>query len=253
MKKVLLTAGICAFLLVGAFEALAQKANINYVYDKGNPKPKLTFEPDATFLQAADCHEIVATPEVNIYTSYGKLQYDFGRSRAQLTGLGKKFGIVEQGVFAAGLAVVEVAWEISLNTLSHELANGKICVVPSSVDVFIGYQNPVIYVDKGLKPHSCEYNLVVRHEQTHQQINKAALDYFLPMFYDATQRIGQSIYPREVKKVDAIEQATIDLTQEYAQKLEPLVSLFKTELLLEQSKLDNHTNYEMEGRLCKKN
>ena len=256
MKNVFLTAAVLGLLILAAGRAEAQTATINYVQEKRNVKPRLDMLLSQTQVSSgagiSSCDEIVPNPEINLYTSYGKLRYDFGRSRSHLTEVGGQFGIIEQGLFAAGLAVVEVVWEISLNTLSYTLNDGKICVVPSGIEVYIGYKDPVIYVDKSLKPHTCEYNLVVRHEQTHQQINKAALDYFLPMFYDAVARIAANIQPSEVGQVKEIDRATADLTRQYALRLSPLIELFKKELMLEQSKLDNHTNYEMEGQLCKK-
>lgn len=231
--------------------AWAQSATINYVYDEGQSKPRLELQTPKEIFNVRDCHEIIPDPEINLYTSYGKLQYDFSRDRSHLTAVGNTFGIIEQGLFAAGLAVVEVSWEVSLNTLSHVLDNGRICVVPSSVEVYIGYQNPVIYVDKSLQAHTCEYNLVVRHEQTHQQINKAALEYFLPMFYRAVGRIARNVVPAGVERINNIDTATAEMTRQYALKLEPLIELFKKELMLEQGKLDNRTNYEMEGQLCR--
>lgn len=256
MKNRLLTVAVLGLLVFTAKGIQAQDATINYVQEERSVKPQLgTLLSRVPFVGKngfRSCAEILPAPEINLYTSYGKLQYDFSRDRAHLTGAGKKFGIIEQGLFASGLAVVEVAWEISLNTLSHTLDNGQICVVPSSVDVYIGYQNPVIYVDNALKPHTCEYNLVIRHEQTHQQINKTALEYFLPMFYNAIDRIAKSVEVQEVRQVKDIDGVTAELTRQYAIRLEPLIELFKRELMLEQGKLDNHTNYEMEGQLCKK-
>ena len=45
--------------------------------------------------------------------------------------------------------------------------------------------------------------------------------------------------------------ANIIISDNPAYGIEPLISYFKQELLKEQSKLDNHGNYQMEGDLCK--
>lgn len=200
---------------------------------------------------AKSCADVMVNPKVNFSTSYGKLTYDLSKNQRQLTQLGHEYGVVESGLFASGLAIVGVNWEVSVGTLSNYLSNNTICVVPTSIDVFIGYQDPTIFISNELKPGSCEYNLVVRHERTHQQINKTALDYFIPLFNKAIGKIVKSVKPIEVHYITEIDAATSKLTEKYTTKIEPLINVFKKELLLEQSKLDNHDNYEMESTVCR--
>ena len=92
---------------------------------------------------------------------------------------------------------------------------------------------------------------MLRHEQTHQQINKAALDYFLPLFNEAAKKISTSIKPINVKTLSDIDKASAKLTEEYNKKLSPLLDFFKQELLKEQLKLDSQANYQHESILCR--
>ena len=92
--------------------------------------------------------------------------------------------------------------------------------------------------------------MVLRHEQTHQQINKSALEYYLPMFKTAALQIARSIKPVEVKDIDDIKSAIGELTATYNQKMTPVVNFIKKEMLVEQSKLDNPQNYLYESKLC---
>lgn len=208
--------------------------------------------PLSTSARELNCVDIVPTPRVRFYTSYGKLKYDFSKSKSQITNLSRKYDIMEQGLFAAGLALINVNWEVTVNSMSKILRNNKVCVVPVSIDFYLGYSNPVIYIDRNLKPGSCHYNLVMRHEQTHQQINTSALEYFIPLFHQAFEQIIPHISAQEVKhnSESAVNQATLELTRKYSERLSPLVEVFKKELLIEQGKLDNRTNYEFEGTLC---
>lgn len=197
------------------------------------------------------CSSIKVNPEIVFTTSYGKLKYDFSYNQQGLTTLGKKYGILEKGLFASGLAVVGVNWEISVNTISRVVNDYDICVVPTSVTVFIGYQDPTIFIANQLRAGTCEYNVVVRHEQTHHQINKAALEYFIPKLKEAITAIAQNIKPYHIDSASKIDDATTKLTDAYITEIEPLVYNFKTELMHEQGKLDNHTNYKLEGDLCR--
>lgn len=201
--------------------------------------------------KAVDCAALQSVPAIEFTTSYGKLRYDFTKNNNQITKIADKYGIVEKGLFASGLATVNVNWEISINTIGKIYGDYEVCVVPTSINVFIGYTDPVIYVSRDITPNACEYNVVLRHEQTHHQINKAALDYFIPMFQDAIYRVVDNVKPLKVAHITEIDKATTELTKKYNQKISPLVNVFKNELLLEQGKLDNHNNYEYEQNLCR--
>ncbi len=209
--------------------------------------------PDISLALAGSvvCDKLKSVPAIELSTSYGKLKYDYTKSNKQLTKLASKHGIAEKGLFASGLATVNVSWEISVNTTGKVYDEDNICIVPTSLKVFIGFSEPTIYISKQLRKKSCEYNVVVRHEQTHQQINKTTLDYFIPLFEDALEKIAANVKPERVNHISDIDHGTSVLTQKYNKKLAPLIEIFKKELMIEQSKLDNKANYEYENNLCK--
>ncbi len=207
---------------------------------------------EITFAAAADvCLEYKIDPEIEFLTSYGELVYDRSYNRRQLTELGEKFGIVEHGLFASGLATIGVTSHVSVSAASRRNDNGSFCVIPTKVSIFVGYQNPTIYLSGDLRPGSCEYNLVLRHEQTHQQINVTALEYFLPKLKQASEALISNISPRQVNRQEDIEPAIKELSEIYLARIEPLVNFLKSELGKEQGKLDSHENYDFEGNLCR--
>lgn len=200
---------------------------------------------------AFDCAQLNSNPAIVFSTSYGKLAYDYTKNNDQITAVASRYGIAEKGLFASGLATVNVVWEITVSSMGKVYGDYNVCVVPTEINVFIGFDQPTIYISRDLAKNSCEYNVVMRHEQTHQQINKSALDYFLPLFQDALEKIADTIKPVTVAHITQIDDATNRLTREYNKKLSPLIEVFKNELLTEQSKLDNRTNYQHEKELCK--
>lgn len=200
---------------------------------------------------AFDCAQIKSSPEIVFTTSYGRLAYDYTKNNDQITAIASRYGIAEKGLFTSGLATVNVIWEITVNSMGKVYGDYDVCVVPIEINVFIGFDQPIIFISRDLAKNSCEYNVVLRHEQTHQQINKSALDYFLPLFQDALEKIADTVKPEKVAHITQIDDATNRLTKQYNRKLAPLIKVFKDELLLEQSKLDNRTNYQHEKELCK--
>ena len=128
---------------------------------------------------AADpCAEFRYKTRLNLTTSYGKLKYNLDYDRRALTRLGQQYGLIEPGMFASGLSLIGIDWSVTLNTVTRVAADDSICILPMSLDVFVGFQDPTVYIDRALNQESCSYQLVLRHEHQHQQVAIAALEYF---------------------------------------------------------------------------
>ena len=206
------------------------------------------FAPHLSF--AADCSAVPVNPQIKITASYGKLTYDNTKNTAEITEMAKKFNLVERGLFASGLSTVNVNFDITINTLGNLIGNSEFCVVPTDINIFLGLEKPTVYLSNELNKDSCAYNLVLRHEKIHQQINKTTLEYYLPIFKDGATAIIKKIKPVHITNIDDIEKTTGDLTKLYNEKLTPLVDFIKKEMLSEQQKLDNPGNYQFESSLC---
>lgn len=199
----------------------------------------------------AACPDNLPRPEIELYTSYGKITYIQNLDNQQITKLAAQTGHIEKGLFASGLSSIKVNMDITLKTIGDIISKYDICVYPTTIRLSIYFSNPTIYISNQLTAGSCEYNVVLRHEQTHQQINKSALDYFLPLFKNAAAQIAPTIKPISVANISEIDDASNLLTEEYNQKLTPLLNFFKQQLQKEQLKLDNQSNYQYENTLCR--
>lgn len=207
---------------------------------------------DAAGGTAADpCAEFRYSTRLNLTTSYGKLNYNYDYDSRSLTLLGQKYGLVEPGMHASGLSLFGIDWSVSLNTVARVGAGDTICVLPTGLDVFIGFREPTIYIDNGLKKDGCRYNLVLRHEHQHQQVSIAALEYFMPRIRAEIQKALPVVRPRAVASLSATDAATEEMNGEYIRLIRPLVNDFKATLLYEQKKLDNRENYRFESGICK--
>ncbi len=212
----------------------------------------ITFFSFTQNVKATICSYIDHTPTVEIHYSYGKLHYNLKHNQNEITLISKQYGITENGVFANGLASINVNWAVDLNTLSEVIGPTDICVAPSNINVFVGFENPVIYISKDLVPNSCEYNVVLRHEQTHQQINKKALEAFLPRLEAKLKKIAKEIKPIYVSNQNQIDPATKVLVHKYSNRVTTLIKQLKKQILDEQAKLDHNSNYAYEENICRK-
>ena len=113
------------------------------------------------------------------------------------------------------------------------------------------WMNETISAVKDLEERSCIYNLVLRHEQVHQQINKQALEYFIPRIYKELEQQSHKIKPIYIAPHTSEEKANQAITQAYHNIITPLVNNFRNQILQEQSKLDNQKHYQLEGNVCR--
>ncbi len=198
------------------------------------------------------CMQMRYSPRLNMTTSYGKLRYDYQYDRRSLTRLGQQYGLVAPGMTASGLSLFGIDWSVTLNTAARIAADGSICILPTSVDVFIGFQDPTIYIDKDLNKESCRYRLALRHEHQHQQISVAALEYFIPRIREKIIRLLPEIMPKNVSSLSQTDATTVEMNEDLIRRITPLVDTFKATLLYEHKKLDNTENYRYESTVCRK-
>lgn len=198
------------------------------------------------------CAKIVRKPKVELSVSYGKLKYDFSKSGRSLTRMHIKHygGGVPAGKYVNGLATNDLTTELTFKLTKNTLNNGMTCVYPSVVELKVKIDNPTIYLAKEMEKNSCMYNIAMRHEQTHQQINVEAFDYYLPMIKSALLRAVQN-FPLMSGKADvSLVLAKKRFTDEYMNEVNPVLNELQNEIKTEQAKLDSQAHYDYEAALC---
>lgn len=208
----------------------------------------IMFPDDA---RASACDSLKTNPEVHFSTSYGRLVYDYSYNREEITNISSGTEFQESGAFLSGLATVSIEKEAEVGTITETIGDNIICVLPRKVNVYVGLSNPKIYISRDLRKGSCTYNVVMRHEQTHQRINKAALDYFIPIFKVAAEKMAQNLKPIQISSYAEMDSASRRLSEQMYNEFEKIVNIFKKKLAVEQSKLDSGSNYAAEENICR--
>ena len=244
MKNLYLTSLFCICALINRAEAaeapLAQPSAVEEKTAAAESAPAV--DP---------CGGFNYTPRLNLTTSYGKLRYSRDFDRAGLTELSRRYGLTEEGMYASGLSLIGVDWSVSLNTVARAAPDDTVCIFPTGVNVFIGFREPTVFLDKAMAENSCLYQQVLRHERQHLQVSVAALEYFLPRIRRQITGFLQNVRPRNVAGLSATDAATAAMNGEYVALIRPLVDSFKATLLYEQKKLDNTENYRRESAICR--
>ena len=199
------------------------------------------------------CLRNMREPEVVITTSFGDIKYDNTKSRRTITRMHiqEYGGTSAKGNFLNGLSTFEHAINLNFKIRKQTLLSGITCVYPTNINLYLGIgENPVIYIARDYQEDSCMYNVILRHEQTHQQINQSVLEHYLPI---VKQRFLEVVKNNAVigstEDID-LEQAQKELQQIYLSALNPLLDEIKAETNAEQAKLDNQKNYDYENMIC---
>lgn len=199
------------------------------------------------------CIRNMRNPEVIITTSYGDIKYDHTKNRRSITRLHKyQHKNVLSGKMLNGLSVFNYVTNVSIKLRKQTLLSGVNCVYPTMVKLNFGAgENPVIYIAREYEEGSCMYNLVLRHEQTHQQINQAVLEYYLPIL---KQRFLEVVRNNALASKNSDINLTLaqnELKDKYIAAITPILDEIKAETAAEQAKLDSDENYDYEAQICK--
>lgn len=157
---------------------------------------------------------------------------------------------IAPGKHVTGMAANDFEWGMELRLQKNSLSDNTSCVYPAEVTLTLDIKNPTIYIAKDLEAGSCPYNIAMRHEQTHQQINIQVLEHYLPLI--------QARFIEVIKNDSLISQPfdiNMTLAQEtfkrrYLAAIQPLLDEMHAEIAAEQAKLDSTENYDYEQSLC---
>lgn len=201
------------------------------------------------------CDALNPRPVVTFKTSYGQLFHDFSKSKDEITGISKSLSADNEKASIVGLAALNYSRYIWLKKVKiRKIGANTYCVLPEEIEIMFGYKEPVVYVSNQYDKQSCEFSMVIRHEQVHQRINKLTLEHYLPIMDEALREAIAQVRAIKVsdKSDERIKQGMEVLKNHYYARMDSIFEQFKIAREAEQQKLDNQTNYTSEWDLCKR-
>ena len=197
------------------------------------------------------CSGINRNIDITFKTSYGQLVHDINTPQKKIGSLMTK--TPEKGFFTSGLATLKIKKYIHIKKAAViPLDENATCVMPREIEITFGYTEPTIYVANEYDIKSCDFSQILRHEQTHQRINKLTLDYFLPLIYETTKKTILDVRAIKVPSPKDAKKGLELLHKYYTVKMDAIIKEFEKEREKEQKKLDNRINYTFESNLCLK-
>ena len=201
----------------------------------------------------ARCAPFVENPHVIVETTYDALKYDYSKVSKTLERLHQKEygGNLHDGYRINGLSTYDLATSLDFNVAKKTFNDGVTCFYPTYVKLTVSVKNPMIYIARSLKKGSCSYEVALRHEQTHHQINMEVIKHYLPEIKQNFVAVVQKYKLASRKKDDiALEYVQESLQKKYLQAINPVLDKIRNEIKIEQLKLDNLENYTYEQSLC---
>ena len=203
-----------------------------------------------------DCLSLIDKPKIKVTSSYGYLKYDYTKDNEYLTRLTiknwNKIGkYIPEDFIVGGLAVAPLSSDFNMDVKAIGVSDGKYCVYPSSIDAYVGYSVPKIYISKDLIKGTCEYDLAVRHENTHMEIYFLALEYFLPKFKDTVGGLLDEVSVSIVNNEKEIEEEAKKLSMKYREVVKAKIDDWWEGVQEEQWMMDRPDNYDLEHRICR--
>ena len=165
--------------------------------------------------------------------------------RAKMIRKSGKRGTV--GLTIAGL-------ESSINFKTMELRHkNTTCIFVTEVRFVFGYDKQEVLIDKRYAPGTCEYQVIMRHENLHVQFNNSGAERFKPRFKQVIRQEFHRVAPLELSnrrpKAQQIQQWLYSLREiPYLDQLRKDVRKLQD---LHHNRIDSDHNYKRENKLCK--
>lgn len=213
-----------------------------------------TYMPGAGLCINPIDHEV----QVNINVKYGVPKYDYSLSRQQIAQkiTAQKAKEMETTLeqtnspdHTAGLTAVLFNTQISAKVDATKQRNGY-CVTLSSIDVDMGYNDIIVYIDRNFPEGTCPYNVTLAHENTHVGIHQKALEFYTPYIGEAIYDAAQNISSVYVRSLDNVQEIITKMAQDIGTQAKPSIDFFLNARNAENAKLDTPENYQYTQNMC---
>ncbi len=137
--------------------------------------------------------------------------------------------------------------KVQLRSILQRSVDGRTCIWVDDVSARIGDPELDVYVAANYPPGSCEYNVVLEHENRHVAINRGVIAAFGPRIGAQLRAAVHRLFPMitsNPKDVERLPQILIDAVR-------PSVSAMEDELRRENGAIDTPESYRQANARCR--
>lgn len=150
------------------------------------------------------------------------------------------------GQVILGLTMINRQMAAQYQVASVRLADGRVCIWVGRIDAVLGSPQMNVYVAEEYAPDTCEYRVVLDHENTHVRFNLETLRDWAPTIkaalVEAARRKFPAIFPRPPSEAD--------LNDYLLANMEDTFQLMGEDMARRNATIDTPENYRRTAALC---
>lgn len=189
-------------------------------------------------------------PTVNVNIDTGKVVYDFDRDREYIGNIfNKDKGKSGLSHHTAGLTAAIFKSQVTGSVKVTSIGK-KTCVQLDTVDVYLGYGDITVYVDKAYPKGSCMFDAILKHENTHVNIHQTFLAHYSNYLKEMVEYQANKQESAWVHSIKEAEQVRNQMVQNVMDGLIPAIRVYTTARDNENQNLDTTDNYLYTQQQC---
>ena len=146
-----------------------------------------------------------------------------------------------------GVTFTEVGFSIQASATGLERRMGGFCVYLDEVEADFGYSLHEVHITREYSPDSCEYSVILDHENEHVSINRQMVRLYAPRFQQRLQTILRGMQPEFAPSV----RIGLDRALEKVRRqIYPFLDEFAQRASYENSSIDTPASYAALQNAC---
>ena len=198
---------------------------------------------------AADCRLPGVQASVRLNESFGDIRYSNGYSGQQLAAKRRRAG-AHGGPGAewhpVGLMGRDLQWEFKVKVQGQRLSGGY-CVGLAHAEMTIGYDRIRVYVDRRYRPGTCQYKVILEHENQHVRNFKDTLTSYLPVIRRQLAAEAAALPPVTARSMNAGARYFVGALRD---RLTPLIDRMQADMAEADRRLDTPASYRATQARC---
>ncbi|MAO55334.1 MAG: hypothetical protein CMM61_06530 [Rhodospirillaceae bacterium] len=199
--------------------------------------------------RAAECHLPGVQPTVRLNESFGDIRYSNGYSGQQLAAKRRRAGACGgpgADWHPVGLMGRDLQWEFKVKVQGQRLSGGY-CVGLAQAEMTIGYDRIRVYIDRRYRPGTCQYKVILEHENQHVRNFKDTLSSYLPVIRRQLAAEAAALPPVTARSMNTGARYFVGALRD---RLTPLIDRMQADMAEADRRLDTPASYRATQARC---
>jgi hypothetical protein len=209
------------------------------------PLAVLSWAPVAA---AADCRLPGVETATRLTEKRGTIRFSNGFSGKQLEAKRRRAGgaASEADWHPVGLMGRDLKWEFRVQVQGQRLAKG-FCVALKDAELTIGYDRIDVYVDRRYRPGTCQYDVILEHENQHVRNFQDTLAGYLP---DIRARLADEAAGAVPQVAGSMSTGARYFVNYLRDRLTPMIERMQRDMAVADARLDTPDSYRATQARC---